>query len=335
MTSLDGARYVRLATDGLIPLWTSGGIKGLVRRFATGLLRDFGVRAFSCVALTNSSGILKFSPYVLRIPESESIDASLLSEVFQDLPRFVSREEELREGIFFLEAKGCSFAAAAVETGECAGLFLLWDVSPNLSKETTQVLDLIVRGLQHEAKWLKRLDSAQSLIYRDDLTGLFNTRYLEIAIDTELKRAQRYKLPFSLLFIDLDGFKPVNDQHGHLSGSAVLKQVANIIRDVVREIDIPLRYGGDEFVILLVGATSQTGLLVAERIRHRIAEEPFKLADQSIARLTCSIGVASYPDHGEELETLLKMADENMYLSKKSGKNRVSIVNRRPQENAR
>ncbi len=334
-TSLDGARYVRLATDGLVALWTSGGIKGLIRRFAMGLVRDFGVKAFSCVALTDSSGVLKFSPYDLRIPETEAIDATLLSEIFQDLRRFVSREEELRDEIFFIDAKGCSFAAAALESGECACLFLLWEASTNLSKEARQVLDLIVRGVQHEAKWLRRFDSAQSLIYRDDLTGLFNTRYLEIAIDTELKRAQRYKLSFSLLFIDLDGFKPVNDQHGHLSGSAVLKQVAHIIRDIVREIDIPIRYGGDEFVILLVGATSQTGLLVAERIRQRIAEEPFKLADHGITRLTCSIGVASYPDHGEELETLLKMADENMYLSKKSGKNRVSIVNRRPQENAR
>jgi diguanylate cyclase (GGDEF)-like protein len=335
LSSLDASAYVRLATDGLVALWTSSDRKGLLRRLATGLVRDFGVTSLASTTFEETAGLLTFSPYTLGISEAKTLDDSTLSDILRDLRRFVSREEDLREGVFFLDVRGVSFAASAIEMAESTGICLIWDVSPSWSKESLQVLDLIVRGVQHEARWLRRLDSAQSLIYRDDLTGLFNTRYLEIAIDTELKRAQRYKLPFSLLFIDLDGFKPVNDQHGHLSGSAVLKQVALIIREVVREIDIPIRYGGDEFVILLVGATSQTGLLVAERIRHRIAEEPFKLPSQGVARLTCSIGVASFPDHGEELETLLKIADENMYLSKKSGKNRVSIVNRRLQETAR
>lgn len=332
----DVAGSLRQAVDSLSALWTSGGAKGLLRRFAECLTRDFGVSsmAFATRArdLQHGGGMTSTS---LGIPGIATIDDTLLRQIAEALSRRVLRDEELWEGVFFLSMENRSFAVVAVDLTDTESGFFLWEMTAACAGAGLPLLELLVKGFQNEARWYKKFDSTKALIYCDDLTGLYNTRYIEIAIGHELKRAQRYKLPFSLLFIDLDGFKPINDQHGHLSGSAVLKQVAHVIRDVVREIDIPIRYGGDEFVVLLVGATSQTGLLVAERVRRRIAQEEFKLVEKGVVRLTCSIGVASFPDHGHDLGSLLKVADDNMYQSKKSGKNRVSIVNRRIEENAR
>jgi diguanylate cyclase (GGDEF)-like protein len=130
------------------------------------------------------------------------------------------------------------------------------------------------------------------------------------------------------MFIDLDGFKAVNDQYGHPVGSDVLKQVAVVIRAAVREVDIPIRYGGDEFVVVLVGASAAKGLLAAERLRRRIAASPFRVAGQSDISLTASIGLSAFPDHARDRESLIKVADDTMYSSKKRGKNRVTILTR-------
>ena len=189
-------------------------------------------------------------------------------------------------------------------------------------------LEAIVKVLQNEARWLRKLDRTQALLYRDDLTGLFNSRYLEQALDAELRRAERFGNQFCLMFIDLDGFKPINDIHGHLSGSSVLRQVADVLREAVREVDVPIRYGGDEFVVVLLGATCAKGVLAAERVRRRIEAKEFQLEGGGTARITASIGVAAYPEHGRDCKTLLKMADETMYDSKRAGKNRVSVVGR-------
>jgi diguanylate cyclase (GGDEF)-like protein len=190
------------------------------------------------------------------------------------------------------------------------------------------LLEHATRTLQHESRWLRRLDEAQAQLYRDDLTGLFNMRYLELALDAELRRAGRFATQFSLLFLDLDGFKPINDVHGHLAGSAVLKQVADVIRDTVREIDVAIRYGGDEFVVVLLGATCAKGLLAGERLRQRLARTAFRVGGGKTAHLTASIGVAAYPEHGRDKATLLRVADATMYAAKRAGKNRVTVVGR-------
>ncbi len=117
----------------------------------------------------------------------------------------------------------------------------------------------------------------------------------------------------------------VNDKFGHLNGSVVLKQLADVLRETLREVDSVIRFGGDEFVILLLGATSNTGLMAAERIRRKIEDARFFLDDGHHISLTASIGIASYPEHAKDRETLLKVADEMMYHSKKQGKNRVSL----------
>ena len=145
-------------------------------------------------------------------------------------------------------------------------------------------------------------------------------------MDSEIRRAQRFQMNFALLFIDLDNFKPINDRYGHLSGSLVLKQVAAILTDGLREIDSVFRYGGDEYVVMLLGAGSASGYLAAERIRGRLAAHPFVAEGGDVVHVTASIGVAAYPEHGTEREALIRIADQCMYRSKHGGKNRVVVM---------
>jgi diguanylate cyclase (GGDEF)-like protein len=174
---------------------------------------------------------------------------------------------------------------------------------------------------------LLRLDHAQALLYEDDVTGLFNFRYLDVALDSEFRRLQRFHSPFSVLFIDIDNFKQVNDIHGHLVGSSILRQVGGQIRSALRDVDVVIRYGGDEFVVVLIGTNSGQALQAAERVRNQISRFGF-LAEgkfESIS-ITASIGVASCPQHARDKQSLLRLADETMYAAKRGGKNRVIMV---------
>lgn len=161
-----------------------------------------------------------------------------------------------------------------------------------------------------------RLRSANELMYTDDLTGLYNYRYLQFMLEQELRRSGRYGLEFGLVFIDLDFFKGVNDRHGHLVGSAILCEVGRVLRDCVRDTDLLFRYGGDEFTALLVETDERGTQYVAERIRATLESHEF-LAEKGInARLTATIGVAVFPTDAEERMELLNLADRAMYLGK-------------------
>ncbi|WP_291315561.1 diguanylate cyclase [Desulfuromonas sp.] len=162
-----------------------------------------------------------------------------------------------------------------------------------------------------------RYDGARQLMYTDDLTGLYNYRYLEMALDQEIRRAKRYGVPFSLVFIDLDHFKNINDTHGHLVGSNTLREVAKLLRKSVRDVDLLFRYGGDEFTALLVGTDSQGALLVAERIRKTIEGHTFRAPNQVNYSLTATVGYATFPEDAKDKEAIIDLADRAMYFGKK------------------
>ncbi len=162
-----------------------------------------------------------------------------------------------------------------------------------------------------------RYQGARELIYTDDLTGLYNQRYLDIALDQEIRRAERYGLEFSVIFLDIDHFKKVNDTHGHLSGSRALKEVAQLLRKSIREVDIPFRYGGDEFTALLVETGQKGAAVVAERIRRTIEQHVFLRELEQDFHLTASIGYATYPTDADTKRQILQLADNAMYLGKK------------------
>jgi diguanylate cyclase (GGDEF)-like protein len=167
------------------------------------------------------------------------------------------------------------------------------------------------------------LKRAEALSVTDDLTRLYNSRYLNHALRRETKRAARSGRPLSLLFVDLDGFKTVNDTHGHLCGSRTLVEVAAVIRGSARETDVVARFGGDEFALILPDTGGDGGFAVGERVRARIAEPQFLASEGLNIRLTASVGVATLPDVAATAEELVQAADQAMYQVKDSGKNGI------------
>jgi len=167
---------------------------------------------------------------------------------------------------------------------------------------------------------------AEQLTITDDLTKLFNSRYMNLYIGREIKRCKRHGIPISVIFLDLDGFKGINDQYGHLAGSMTLTEVGGILTRCVRESDILARYGGDEFVAVLPETPAAGAMIIAERIRKSIASHAFLESQGLQARLTASIGIASYPDHALTPEGLVQKADQAMYRVKERNKDGIELA---------
>jgi len=167
------------------------------------------------------------------------------------------------------------------------------------------------------------LSRARLLSETDELTGLFNMRGFVAIANRLFAQAQRYGRAASFLMVDSDNLKQVNDNHGHEAGNRLLQHVVKALRAQLRLTDVPARYGGDEFVVMLPDTPVHGALEVAERIRHAIEEAPF-IADAGRVPSTVSIGVASYPEDGRSMDALLARADRSLYLAKEGGRNRVA-----------
>ncbi len=184
--------------------------------------------------------------------------------------------------------------------------------------------DLILKfGTQDEIE-RQFLDHLYRSATRDALTGLPNRRHFQERLESELAWHQRHEAPLSLLFVDLDHFKHVNDTHGHLAGDAVLKGVAELLQDVCRVEDEVARWGGEEFVLLLRQTPEDAALQVAERLRVAVAEKTFTIDGRAV-RITTSVGVATrVGDAVTGPDELLQEADAYLYIAKESGRNRVA-----------
>jgi diguanylate cyclase (GGDEF)-like protein len=170
------------------------------------------------------------------------------------------------------------------------------------------------------------LKRTEALSVTDDLTRLYNARYLNLALRRETRLAVRNSRPLSLLFIDLDGFKSINDSHGHLAGSRALVEAGAVIRGSARETDIVARFGGDEFALILPDTGLPGAMAVAERIRERIARHSFLAADGLNIHLTASVGVATLPEVASAADELVQAADAAMYRVKDRGKNGIQAA---------
>ncbi|MBU2537060.1 MAG: diguanylate cyclase [Proteobacteria bacterium] len=158
----------------------------------------------------------------------------------------------------------------------------------------------------------------------DELTKLFNKRYFNTQLQLEVERANRHGQPLSLLLMDIDNFKHHNDTYGHADGDRVLARLGQVVAESLRVNDVPCRYGGEEFTIILPETSGEQATVVAERIRSRFAGEVFRPTPQDTVRKTISIGVTQYRA-GESGQSLLERADQNMYEAKQSGKNRYVL----------
>ena len=171
-----------------------------------------------------------------------------------------------------------------------------------------------------------RFAAVEDLAYLDDLTHLYNARYLDLTLDKEIASATTTRAPFSLLFLDLDYFKSINDTHGHLVGSKLLIEAARVIKSCARDQDVVTRYGGDEYVILLRDTDSGGALKVAERIRRAVEAHHFLAREGIGVSISTCIGIASLPEHAQDKATLLDLADRAMYRGKKTSRNVIYVA---------
>ncbi len=164
------------------------------------------------------------------------------------------------------------------------------------------------------------------LALTDGLTGLFNRRYLELRLEEEIRRSERYGKRFSLLLMDVDHFKQINDRWGHATGDTVLREVGRLLVENLRETEMVFRYGGEEFLVILPETPLHQATQTAQRIRQLVEQHPFRsLGSASVFRVTVSVGVAEYPTHGVDKLSLLTAADDALYAAKQQGRNRIEL----------
>ena len=157
----------------------------------------------------------------------------------------------------------------------------------------------------------------------DPLTGLWNRRHMAETLDREVSRALRFGHEISLIILDVDDFKRINDRLGHLQGDVVLEAVADVVKDATRDIDVAVRYGGDELALILVETDSEGATILAERLRERARDTAVPLRDGGTMGITISVGVATVPDSADDLESLVDGADRALLRAKRAGKNQI------------
>lgn len=182
------------------------------------------------------------------------------------------------------------------------------------------VFDIYVKQSSMVLDKLKAYAKMERMALTDSLTGLYNRHYAYMRIKQEVKRANRESYPVSILFVDIDKFKSINDTFGHDVGDLALKHLSVLIKEVTREYDIAIRWGGEEFVLFLPNTTDEGAFALAERLRVRIETSDFKYC-----KMTTSLGIATYPQDNLNIEKVISFADTALYHAKQSGRNRTTI----------
>ena len=204
------------------------------------------------------------------------------------------------------------------------GVIILVSVN-DFNQDYEESFDLLSSSLALALRNAIMYDQIHTLAARDPLTGLYNRRFGMTRLNEEFARSTRNDLPLGIMIFDIDHFKKVNDTHGHLIGDRVLVNVAKTARTVIREGDILMRYGGEEFVIVLPGASAKDSYTLAERLRH-IIEDTFIHHGSQTIQVTISIGISSHPEcNAGDVNTLFKNADEALYAAKESGRNCIVV----------
>lgn len=194
------------------------------------------------------------------------------------------------------------------------------------SKKALKSAKIISSHISLTLENCRKFVSAKELAFIDELTGLYNTRYLDYFMECEIKRAARQKYPLSFLFMDVDHFKKVNDTHGHLTGSRLLIEIGKVIRSCVRDIDIIVRYGGDEYIMILVNTPPDGAHMVGNRLREILKSHVFMREQNLNIQITASFGIATYPIHADTKEKIIDMADKAMYKAKTTTRDAVYLA---------
>lgn len=189
---------------------------------------------------------------------------------------------------------------------------------------TPDELELVVLMSAHISLALEN-NRLYEISVLDGLTNIYNRRYLEQRLMEEVAYSKRYTKPLSVVLLDIDFFKNLNDTYGHQAGDHVLKTVSELLSDALREYDVVARYGGEEFAIVLPTTPKQKSATIAERLRVGVSEYDFRFKDHKI-RCSISLGVASFPEDGKDPESLIAAADAALYRAKESGRNQVALA---------
>ena len=227
------------------------------------------------------------------------------------------------EGKFFKESAS-RMCIPLVSFGQILGVLALDSSKVDAFGEADlqsleSVADICATAIQN-AHYVERV---KQLAYLDGLTGIFNRRFFELRIMEEIERARRYGTGMAVIMADIDQFKPLNDEFGHLLGDEVLRQVSSLFHQQLRKIDVVCRYGGEEFGILLTQTSAQYAVGVAEKLRKMVESWQFPGVPR---RVTISAGAAAFPDHGTTRDELVRAADTGLYAAKQAGRNRICLA---------
>ncbi len=249
------------------------------------------------------------------IIQTKSIDLSLFS-VLPDLS-----QETVNKIISNQPVKSVIVVPLIAQKQEF-GWFCVFTAREELASAEMDFLGLFAKQIEMAITIADLFQAVREQAVTDALTGLYNRRYFEEALEKEVQRAKRQKQPFSIIGIDLDYLKKINDTYGHTFGDLAIKTIADVLKSNARSVDVPARIGGEEFNVLLPGINSEGAMIAAERIRKSIESVEI----DTIGHITGSLGVATYFEHSEDVEELLELTDQAMYTSKRNGRNRVTIA---------
>jgi diguanylate cyclase (GGDEF)-like protein len=211
-----------------------------------------------------------------------------------------------------------------VSKGKTLGVIELINFSESMqAMESVSLLEALADFAAIAIENSRYVNKVRELTIIDDCSGLYNARHMHTLLDVEIGRAIRYNYKFSIVFLDLDHFKDVNDTYGHLVGSKLLYEIAVILKNKLRNVDFAIRYGGDEFVIILPQTERDDAVLVASRLRDALNEAVFFKEEDLNIQLTASFGIATFPDDGNSKEDILRKADKAMYCVKESTRNGI------------
>lgn len=250
-----------------------------------------------------------------KIIQTRSIDLSLKS-VLPDLDA-----ETVKKVISNQPVKSVIVIPLITQNKEF-GWFCVFSAREELAGTEMDFLGLFAKQIEMAITIADLFQAVRDQAVTDALTGLYNRRYFEEALEKEVQRAKRQQQPFSVIGIDLDFLKKINDTHGHFYGDLAIKTIADVLKANARSVDVPARIGGEEFDVLLSGISSDGAMIAAERIRSAIE----KTEIDTIGHITGSLGVATYFEHTDNVEELLELTDQAMYTSKREGRNRVTLA---------